>query len=361
MEFDGNQWTASLIAFGGEAGTHEIKVLYNGELSQQVDVKLLPGSIGRISGELPPDFEKGLLILGEDKFGWDNVLPFVYPSIKPLNYSVKLKDAEQAAWVDKLMKTLPGAQSLQPAVLRWLEGWPLETEPETPAEIWWLNGEATSAFAVAVPGGESLAEGLSWDGFLALPYSGFQTLPSDQVQLWMGEQPLVIRRDSQAGTRLLMNFEWETSNAMRFPSMLLLLHRFMKEQQQLQPLPFSTQLETRQLLPVRAKANETLQTRFEDLDDNVMEGEMNFSSQAPAPERPGTFRVKRGEEILMQAGVFSGDVAEGNFLQAKPHPLPDRVVMDRRQKNSQTDFLMPLWFALLMGALTLAWWSERSG
>ncbi|MDF3130068.1 BatA domain-containing protein [Kiritimatiellaeota bacterium B1221] len=370
MTIEGNRWTASVLLFGGkseggghssEETSHEVQVYINGELSDTVPVQLSPGRLGQISGELPADFERGRLVLAEDGYDFDNGLPFVKPKVKPLNFSVAFKRADQIAWAEKLMGTLPGSRKNDPAVLAWREGWPLKPDPEVPAEIWWLNGEVTAAFAPAVPGGDSLAEGLRWEGFLALPYTGFQVLPSDQVQLWMGEHPLVIRRESPAGTRLMMNFDLAGSNAMRFPSMLLLLHRFMKEQQDLQPLPFSTQLETRQLLPVQPGVNEVYQTRFEDLAGNILEGEIRFGQRATAPEKPGYFTVKNGEELLMRAGVFAGDVAEGNFAKARPQPLPQEVVTTRRERNSQTDFLMPLWFILLAGVLTLAWWSEKAG
>ncbi len=361
MTVEGNQWTASFISFGETQPMQDIQVFYNGELSHGISMKSAPGTMRQVSGELPADFESGRLVLAEDGYGFDNVLPFVKPKVKPLNYSLALKAPEHSAWAEKLMGTLPGTRKVDPAVLAWREGWPLKQDSENPAEIWWLNGDATAAFASAVPGGDSLAEGLSWDGFLALPYTGFQILPSDKVQLWMGEYPLVVRRENSAGTRLLMNFDLAGSNAMRFPSLLLLLHRFVKEQQDLQALPFSTQLEARQLLPVQAGFNETLTTRFEDLEGNIQAGKIEFSQPSTAPEKAGYFSVNNGEELLMRAGVFSGDVAEGNFLKAKPHPFPQSVVTTRRERNSQTDFLMPLWFGLLVGALTMAWWSEKHG
>jgi hypothetical protein len=130
----------------------------------------------------------------------------------------------------------------------------------------------------------------------------------------------------------------------------------MQEQQAKQVLPFHAQLETRQSLPDGVPRGENVSGIFESL-----AGELSsHAPEAKAPDRVGYYTVKHGEKVMFQAGVAVGDVSEGNFTQASPLPFPKSLALTQRKRNSQTDFLMPLWFSLLIGALTLAWWSERT-
>lgn len=352
------RWQASLIHFGTEPVTKKMWVQFDEAAPEEILLTLTPGALQQVHGELPADFQRGILTLEGDAYALDDVLPFVNPLVKTLEYQMELPDSERTVWIEKLMQTLPGARLGEDPVLRWLKGWPLAETPETRAEIWFLSGDATAEFAAAVPGTGGMAAGLRWEGFLALPYKGFSVMPGDRVELWMGEEPLIIRRESAEGTRLLLNFDFAASNAERFPSMLLFLHRFIKQQRDLQPQLLRTQLETRQILDLPFSPNSTWTTTFEDLQGSLSEANW---TRATAPDQPGYFQVQNGDQLILEAGVFSGDAGEGNFQEAGKKALPEDIVLRQRERNSQTDFLMPLGFALLCGALTLSWWSERAG
>lgn len=354
------KWKASLVHFGPEALHRELRVVVDGKEIERRTVLINPGAVKVEEGELPDAFERGMLLLESDAFTPDNQLPFVQLVEKPLVYKLELPEAEKA-FAERLLATLPGAMTGSTHSLIWKAGWPLEDELSVAAEIWWLNGEDTGPFRAVVPAEHDLTRDLSWEGFLALPFTGFNLLPNDSVLLWMGESPLVIQRSLPGGTRLLLNFDFATSNSERFPSMLLFLHRFLRQQRDQQPLPFQTNFETGQLIAPFFQTVGTLESAFEGLQGTgYSESNLN-PDRLHAPDRPGYFSVKAGEEILLEAGVFFGNVSEGDFREAKETPFPKDTALKMRKRNSQTDFLMPLWFSLLVLVLGLSWWSGKNG
>lgn len=360
IRFEGGGWQASLIHFGTRPVEKKVTVQFDAGPVETRTLRLEPGALGLLSGPLPSGFQKALLRLEDDGYLWDNVLPFVAPVEKSLAYSLQLKDERMAQWAEKLMQTLPGAVRSSAGQLSWHAGWPVQAQSATAAEIWWLTGEKTAPFSVVAPRTDPLTEGLNWDGFLALPYSGFLMRPEDEVLLWMGKEPLVLRRPSTEGVRLLMNFDFETSNAERFPSLLLLLHRFAKIQRDQQPSPYQTQLETRQQLGLPLQVPGRLTQTFESLEGQTDIQEGLAVNALRVPERPGFWTVRADERVLLRAGIYVGDVAEGNFLSARALDLPEDLVRSQRKRNSQRDFLLPLWFSLLVVAVALGWWSEKT-
>lgn len=359
MNIRPDRWEATVYHFGSEPLSRSLSVVVDGQLLEQRDLQLEPGTVLPVGGALPDTFDKGELRFGTDGYAVDDHFPFVKPLYKPLQYSVELKDPASAGWVRKLMDLLPGSREQETGVLQWREGWPLTEKAGSAAEIWFLNGKATAPWATAVPGTDSLAEGLGWEGFLALPYTGFLLTPSDSVQLWMGEQPLVILRNTPTGERLLLNFDETGGNALRHPSFLLLLHRFVEEVREGQALPSRGQLETRQRMPASLRTEADDRIRFEALTGEVRLPENPMRS---APDEPGFLSVHREEERIFHAAVAPGDVAEGDFSRARPVLFPAEVVREVRERNSQQDFLLPLWFVLLAVLLTGSWiFGNRGG
>ncbi|WFB35378.1 BatA domain-containing protein [Kiritimatiellota bacterium B12222] len=357
MKVEGDLWTASVIHFGPEAIQRRVEISMNGQVVDTLELTLKPGVLDQVSGELPADFERGMLILEADDYAPDNVLPFVRPQAKPLAYRIELPDAEQV-WVEKLMQTLAEVHADTSATLWWGAGWPRTETPEHAAEIWFLEGEEQGDYQVPVADGV-LTQELNWEGFLALPYKGFHLRSGDQVLLWMGEMPLVILRESEQGNQLLLNFDMASSNASRFPSFLLLLHRWIQAQQQAQAFMVQTNIEARQVLDLGVENVELVTMRYESVTGVVTEKPVDNPAQWQAPDEAGYVSVMAGERPLLKAAVFVGDVSEGNFRQARSSSLPDDLVLMQRKQNSESDFLMPLWFMLLGLLVTLSWWSGK--
>lgn len=359
LRFADGEWQASLIHFGAAAVEKELRIEFDGTLPERRTVTLIPGAVRVVSGALPTEFAQGWLRLEADGYEWDNMMPLVPRLEKALGYRLQLRDPEMNAWAERLMQTVSGAEVSAAPVLHWRQGWPTGVVPEHAGEIWWLEGEGTGPFSLVVPVADRLTEDLNWEGFLGLPFRGFLLHPEDEVLLWMGAEPLVIRRAGARGPRLLMNFDFATSNAERFPAVLLMLHRFATEIRDQQPAVYQTQLETRQRLPFPLQEAEGLQSERLDAAGGIEMASHAGGQELRAPERPGIWTVKAGETLKLKAGVFNGDVAEGDFSGARPAALPASLRLQQRQLNSQSDFLMPLWFCLLLGVLGLAWWHER--
>ena len=75
-----------------------------------------------------------------------------------------------------------------------------------------------------------------------------------------------------------------------------------------------------------------------------------------APDRPAYFTVEQGERVLLEGGAHFADPREADFLRAASHNGLRGDARDVRLRNSEEDFLGPLWM-LLLGAVLVWGWS----
>ncbi len=259
-------------------------------------------------------------------------------------------------WAERVMRTVSGATPEVFADVVWREA-SADAPVADSAELRFLMGNETGPYARVNPGDHALVRDLSWEGFLAQPYTDFEPAPGDEVLLWMGEHPLIVLHSVSGVKGLWFNFEVAASNAERWPAMVLLLNRFLTRVREGVPRPESLNVETRQPLRVAGDSEAPIRAEFTAVDGTVEV----FPWRNRAPDRPGYLKLWASEELRLHAGIGVGDSAEGNFLSARPQDFPDDVRMELRRRNSETEFLLPLFFALLAGTLVAAWWSENRG
>lgn len=354
-------WEASATHFGPDPVRKTVGVELEGLPPSIQELTLYPGAVARLEGVLPPEVRRGALRLESDAYGLDNQLPFVAPSVKPLPYAIDL-DPDDAAWAERVMSTLPGAERSADPALRWRRMRAAPPEPRSRFEILLAGGGEPGEFAEVVAVDHPLTRDLSWAGFLGRPLSAPDTAlaPGEQVLVWIGEAPLVTLRETGAGSRLALRFDLDASNADRLPAMVLMLNRYLRQARRATPGVEVVNLETRQRLDLPDRGGERLEQLFEPMDGEPRR-ETFTTPPERAPESPGYVTLRSGDRDLLRAGVFAGDVREADLRDASSRELPGTLLMERRKLNSQSDFLRPLWFSLLGLTLVGAWWSGARG
>lgn len=380
------KWQVSVVHFGKEAMERRLEVELDGISMGTQRLELNPGAITTVSGTLPgpgnagilptspevagrmpalpgeatlPATEgegRGVFRLESDGYEWDDVRPFVLPRSKQLRYRIEMEQLRAQEWAERVMRTVSGATPEVFADVVWREA-SADAPVADSAELRFLRGSDTGPYARVYPGDHSLVRDLSWEGFLAQPYSDFEPAPGDEVLLWMGEHPLIVLHSVSGVEGLWFNFDATASNADRWPAVVLLLNRFLTRVREELPRAEALNLETRQHVRAAGGEEAPLRAEFTSV-DGIVE---SFPWRNRAPDRPGYLNVWAGEELRLHAGIGVGDSAEGNFLSARPQDFPDDVRMELRRRNSETEFLLPLFFALLAGTLVAAWWSETRG
>ncbi|MEX2607777.1 MAG: BatA domain-containing protein [Kiritimatiellia bacterium] len=351
-------WQLSVVNFGNEVSARRLEVELAGAPMGAQTLELNPGAITTVSGTLPvtEGEGRGEFRLTSDAFSWDDVRPFVLPKPKSLGFRIEVDAPHLREWAERVMDTVSGSESVLFADVVWREA-AADAAGLDSAELRFLTGKETGPYARVAPGDHPLVRDLSWEGFLAQPFLNLVPAPGDEVLLWMGEHPLVVLHPVSGVEALWFNFDVAASNADRWPGMVLLLNRFLSRVREGLPQEESLNLETRQLLRVGGNADTPLRAEFTGVNGEVE----SFSWRNRAPDRPGYLKVWAGEELRLHAGVGAGDSAEGNFQSARPQAFPEDVRLHLRRRNSETEFLLPLIFALLAGTLVAAWWSETRG
>jgi hypothetical protein len=350
-------WEASLVHFSNSAETKTVAVFADGEPVATVPAQVQPGGLARISGQLPADTQRGRLRLEDDALDVDNELPFVMPVQKTVLWDNRL-DGPAREWADKVMQTVtPTEASVSDAILAWRKSGIAAPPPLHPFEILVLDGDNEADFTQTVSMDHPLLRDLSWSGFLARPLRRAPYATNEDVLVWMGEFPLISLLENEGQVQLLLNFSWERSNADRFPSMILLLNRFVRGIQDGLPGEDAANVEVRQRLE-GIEMEGPITSRFESLTGDVNEQTLDRYPEQ-APDSPGYWTLLSGEEVLFRAGVYSGDVQEGDLRKASSTVLTEAWVSGRRDVNSEQDVLRSLWFALLGMVLVGAWWAGR--
>ncbi len=352
FEQEGDQWVAllSLLWRGEGAAQRGLRLLNaSGEELLQLQAQWSAPGLEQLKIALPPDLELGLFELEGDALAADNQLPFVVPRLKTLEYRIHLEGPEKE-FAEKLMASLPETEASLDAAL--------SLGPGGAQQILFASSDGEEAeFAAVLAEAHPFTEELPWQGFLARPLQGRQALGSEDVLLWMGERPLLLLDDRLGAEVLSTNFIWEQSNAERWPSMILLLHRFLEDLRKQAPGLEQLNLECRQVVnpPNRVEGELQLWQR------SPGEAEWQSSLLPPGLLRsgalPGWLELRDDSGARLRVASAFLDLREGDLREAASRSLSQELLRDEQERFSEQDVLRPLWFLLLALCLGLAWWS----
>ncbi|MHA3774089.1 BatA domain-containing protein [Verrucomicrobiota bacterium sgz303538] len=324
--------------------------------SQPQRVVLQPGQIATLPGPFPAGEKQIRVQLSPDAFVLDDVLPLISPEPKPLLVSVKV-GANATRFADLLLATIPGVQRVaDPAsadVVLTTEDRVEALPPNRNAVIFGTFAGSNSALTAAITTEQhSLTEGANWNGLLSPGPNEVALQTGDEPLVWQQGKPLVVLNTQGNVRRLHLCFDFEHSNADRFPAAVLLVSRFLVETQERKVAPFAENFETHQALPVPANG------RFELVADQGAGERSVPGTTLRAPLKPGFFSVRSEAGDLLRGAARFGDPREADFRGATSTVSKlDRAKFVRRE-NLTGDRWGGVWLATVAAALVGSWFAQ---
>lgn len=326
-----DRWSALLKNFGPAprdirwriAGTEDWKTEH-----------LAAGAMTEIAGPFPAGTDRVMLETGGDRFSFDDRIPILRPSLKPLALQARASESFRGLFEQISPLAEPSAPASVPDVA--LEVYnPLAPALPTGAAVIFVEDAGKSSkplSGLVVAETHPLTENLNWQGLVARDTFGVPFREGDTVLLWQGARPLIFLRTQEGGPQLVFNFDVRQSNAARLPAFPLLLHRFFSLLREEKPAYEALNVETRQALVVAGAGAVT------------------------APERPDFFQAKTSAGVLVFDGAAQfGDTRESDFSQAAAGRSAGVAGEAIRQANARGEALDPLWAAVLAGLMFWNW------
>ncbi len=388
-EEGGHVWRALIKNHGTTLQRRTWHLDVAGAKSAPQAIELAPGALTEISARLPDGAERVTVVLSEDGFAADNFLPLVVPRPKPLTVSVDGGDPT-GEFLRKLAESVEGVvvnppASGSPATLRFARLSAADVAGEMRGGIFWPPADQRAQAALlaepVTAERDALVAGLNWQGWFGTGPYGFAAAAGDMPLLWQGKWPLVFVRpassavatanDAPAPTparKLMLAFDWATSNAARLPATVLLARRFLEAERDAQHAPFAANFDCGApvlLAGVPAEGGFTL--TFEPAGAKPDEQPI-VTSITPAertglraPGRAGFFTVRRGNEVLVRGSAQFADARQGDFRAAEKFTVDVRSERAAAiERHTTADPLVVLWLALLATVVLASWWVRAS-
>lgn len=357
--------------------------------SPEQALTLEPGALTEISAKLPGGADSVTVVLAPDDFGADDRLPLVRPVPKPLTVQVD-GDDEAAQFFRRLAGAVEGVTVVSagaPATLRLARLSDTEVKREARGGIYWppadQRAQAPLTSDPVTPERDPLVASLNWQGWFGTGPYGYAPMAGDAALLWQGKYPLVFIREAAAtpttipkpgaaaagawpARKLMLGFDWATSNASRLPSTVLLVRRFLEAQRDGQRAPYSMNFDCNALIPLPGVPDGGLLT----LDWQAVTGgppqtrsiAANERGELRAPGRAGSFILKRDGELVVRGAAQFADPRQGDFRNAEKFviDLPGEK-KSALERNTRPDPFATWWLLVIAGLGLGSWWTRRSG
>ncbi len=351
-----------------------------GENSTEQPINLAPGTLTEISARLPDGVEAATVVLSTDAFAADDRLPLLRPQPKPLVVQVD-GDDNAALFFRKLAGDVDGvtfASAGAPATLRLARLNADEAAREPHGGIFWPQADQRAQASLmsdpVTPERDPLVAGLNWQGWFGTGPYGYAAAPGDTPLLWQGRWPLMFVRaaptaivSGDGGRKLMLAFDWGTSNASRLPATVLLVRRFLETERDRQHAPYAANFDcnaTVALAALPAKGGtapgqgitRTFQAAAggEPVTQLIATGER---AELRAPGRAGFFTLKQGDELLVRGAAQFADARQGDFHAAEKFfielPGERQAAIER---NTRADPFATWWLLALIGLGFGSWW-----
>lgn len=319
LQADEKGWRVLVKNYGAQSARREWKI--DGQPSGVLDVA--PGAIQELRGDFPAQIERLTLSLEPDRFAMDDTLPLVRPQLKRLGIA-----PEPGTPFEEFFQKFRASvehQSPDGRDLSLLRYDPLLPHDADGAGIVFLDqpGQAGKLSAEPVIArNHPLVAGLSWQGLQANETFSIVPRDSDEWLVSQGSRPLLLLRWQGRNPVLLVNFDLRYSNAARLPAFVLTLNRFAEMIRAGLPGTEVVNAETGQILP----------------------------DESRAPNNPGFF-----ERPTIRGAAYFADAREADFREAVSADGLQNAAAELRNRNSEQDFLAPLWLLLLLLTIGLSW------
>jgi hypothetical protein len=273
--------------------------------------------------------------------------------------------------------TLVGAN--QTATLKLARLGAVELANERHGGIFWPPADRRAQVPLATdpvtPDRDPLVTGLNWQAWFGTGVYGFTSAPSDDVLLWQGRFPIVFVRAAftpppaervgasspRFARKLVLAFDWATSNASRLPATVLLGRRFIEEERDAQPVGYAANFDCGAPIALAEAANGAVSVVYQSTTGTPAETRpFTTAIDLRAPGRPGFFSVRRGDEILVRGATQFADSRMGDFRNAASFSIElRRERAAALEHNTTPDPFVAVWLALLIALVLGSWWVKR--
>ena len=372
-EAGGYTWRALVKNHAGTPQRRTWHIESAGVKSAEQTLEIAAGALSEISARWPADAEEATVVLAGDAFASDDRLPLVRPAPKPLVVRVDGDDAA-ADFFRRLAREVDGVtlvSSGAPATLRLARLSADEVRAETHGGVFWPPADQRSQAPLmtepVTAERDPLVAGLNWQGWFGTGAYGFAPAPGDSPLLWQGRwQIAFLRPVATGGRKLLLAFDWATSNAPRLPATVLLVRRFLEAERDAQHAPYAENFDCG--APV-ALAGVPLSGEFTVEFRPAAGGAAERRAVAlaergewRAPARGGFFAMRRGDEVLVRGAAQFADARQGDFRAAETFrvelPGEQKSAMER---NTRPDPWATWWLLALAGLVLGSWWTRTGG
>jgi hypothetical protein len=342
--------------------------------SPEQPVDLAPGALVELDGAFGAGTtatQEAMLVLSGDGFALDDRLPLVLAQPKALPARVEAT-GEIGDFYRKVLGDIDGVrwEPIGPAPLRVVREGTVATAPGAAIVLPATAPETGTASvtllrAPVVAEHHALVADLNWQGWLGTGPKAIKQGPDDVTLLWQNDAPLAWLRPGPERTRqLVLDFDWETSNAARLPATVLLARRFAETVRDAQPGFYAANFDTGSPIPL-AEADRTspgaVTMEFRSAADPTGPAQARPVPPAElevlrAPGEAGFFILRRGDTVLVHGAVQFADTRQGDFSDAETFDtgLPPEAAA-ALQHNTLPDPLTNLWLVTL-GLLLLGSW-----
>ena len=386
----GHTWRALVKNHAATSQRRTWRLSAGGVASEEQTLELAPGALTEISARMPDGVDAAMVELAGDGFSMDDQLPIARPRPKPLAVSIEGKD-DAAEFFRKVASGVEGATVLENspiATLRLARLNETEVAQEPRGGIFWPPADERAQAPLMpdpiTPERDALVGGLNWQGWIGTGMHGFSSGPGDVPLLWQGKWPIVFLRTLPAvanppglpatqtsesgrnpGRKLMLAFDWATSNAARLPSTVLLTRRFLETERDAQRAPYTANFDSGALVPLAGvPADAVLTLTFEPAagDPAVTRPIAAVErSELRAPGRAGFFTVQNGPELVVRGAAQFADARQGDFRTAERFFVEIRSERDAAiERNTTPDPFVIGWLALLVGLVLWSWWTRGS-
>ena len=351
-------WRALVRNYGDQPQSRSWWVEFGEGQTEPRDLELGPGGTVSVSGAFPEESDRAVLVLSPGRFSLDDRLPMIRPRTKTLLRAPEV-ESPLADSLSAFLDSLPGWRPAGPGETPDFRfaALPAHEEPQGPGVFFRYADEPPAPNnATIFSERHRLTENLSWQGLDATSPGARDLQPEETPLLWQGAAPLVLLREARGEDQLLVEFDLRHANASRLPAFIVLLHRFLEDLRRDKPAHTRENVHTTQRLnlAVDPLGPEVVLQTADGTEERVPPGRAGFLR---APDQPGFFSVRQGEQPLLDAAAHFADARTADFREAETFIVRADRERQRQQadRHSRRDFLAPLWMLLLGGVLLLNW------
>jgi hypothetical protein len=371
---EGPQWSVLIQQRGQSAATRVLEIQQvNGTVVRSETLEFLPKSMQTITGSFPIGLDALRFRLkpvsGEapDAFALDDTLALRIPVPRALSWRVT-GDGAGAGFFERFFEQAPSmvkAPGGRRADIEVIFGsidstgafsWAAQSDRQASLMEFCIHNlntnKGTLSNAPVVPENHPWIEGLAWSGLLS-PGPVVSALPSAaQALLWQGSEPLAWVDRSGVVPRLILAWDWNSSNADRLPATAVLLHRIVEACRERKLGPESMNLDTNQRIEI---ARDDAVWKYSEEGEASQILDTQSLGGLRAPTHPTFFRLWRDELLWMEGATQFSDPREGDFTRASMAFDELEAVLDPMMARSDEDALRSWWLLLLLLVLLVTW------